>query len=149
MTARNEIFVAAPPNAVFAVLDDPCAYPTWVVGTRRIRRVDDAWPAEGSEFHHAIGVPGAEIQDSTEVLRHDPPHHLVLEVRFRPSGVGRVELDVVPADGGSRVIMVEELQSGPVTWLPSFVSDAFLSGRNQWSLRRLRREIERERRRVP
>ena len=28
----------------------------WVVGTRRIRRVDVSWPEVGSKFHHAIGT---------------------------------------------------------------------------------------------
>jgi uncharacterized protein YndB with AHSA1/START domain len=146
VTARNDVVVTAPPEAVFAVLDDPCAYPAWVVGTRRIRRVDDEWPAEGSEFHHAIGVPAAELHDSSEVLERDAPYHLVLEVRFRPTGVARVELDVVPAEGGSRVTMLETPCAGPITWLPSFVTDPLLSARNGWSLRRLRDEVERRQR---
>ena len=62
---------------------------TWVVGARRMRRVDPSWPQEGSEFHHAIGLPGAELHDSTEVLEHVPLHRIVLEVRFRPTGTAR------------------------------------------------------------
>jgi hypothetical protein len=38
--SRNSIDVAASPTDVFAVLDDPHAYPKWVVGARRIRDVD-------------------------------------------------------------------------------------------------------------
>jgi uncharacterized protein YndB with AHSA1/START domain len=149
VTARNQIVVAATPEAVFAVLDDPHAYPAWVVGTRRIRRIDDDWPAEGSEFHHAIGAPTAELHDSSEVLERDPPYRLVLEVRFRPTGVARVELDVAPVDGGSRVTMIERPSAGPITWLPSFVTDPLLIARNAWSLRRLRGEVEKRHRRAP
>ena len=39
--AHNEVLVSAPPDAVFAVLSDPCAYPDFVVGTKEIRRYDD------------------------------------------------------------------------------------------------------------
>jgi len=149
VTTRNQVTIGATPEAVFAVLEDPCAYPAWVVGARRIRRVDDDWPHEGSEFHHALGVPAAELHDSSEVLRRDPPHRLVLEVRFRPSGVARVALHVEPEGGGSRVTMVEELRSGPVSWLPTWVTDPLLGARNRWSLRRLRREVERRDRPAP
>jgi len=38
--SRNEITVTASPQDVFDVLDDAEAYPGWVVGARRMRRVD-------------------------------------------------------------------------------------------------------------
>ncbi|HLM16836.1 MAG TPA: SRPBCC family protein [Acidimicrobiia bacterium] len=141
--SRNEITVTASPEAVFELLDDATAYPRWVVGTRRLRRVDPDWPREGSEFHHAIGVPGAELHDSTEVVERASPHRIVLEVRFRPTGTARVELVVDGTDGGSTVTMEETPDSGPISWLPRFVTDPLLHVRNAWSLQRLRHEIER------
>jgi uncharacterized protein YndB with AHSA1/START domain len=140
--SRNRIEVAAPPAAVFAVLDDADAYPRWVVGARRLRRVDPDWPHEGSEFHHAIGLPGAELHDSTEVLEHAAPRRIVLEVRFRPTGTARVEISVDPAAGGSVVTMEEHPRTGPVSWVPRFVIDPALHLRNAWSLQRLRHEVE-------
>src|ERR1700760_4839476 len=120
--SRNQINVSASPEAVFEVLDDAEAYPDWVVGARRLRRVDADWPNEGSEFHHAVGVAGAELHDSTEVLEHVPLHRIVLEVRFRPTGTARVEVTVERTDDGSVVIMEEHPDSGPVSWLPRFVT---------------------------
>jgi uncharacterized protein YndB with AHSA1/START domain len=146
---RNSIEIAGSPTDVFAVLDDATAYPRWVVGARRIRRVDDSWPAEGSRFHHALGVPGAELHDSSKVIRRDPPHHLELEVRFRPTGVARVELEVTPAPAGSTVSISERPLAGPFAWLPQVVSDPVLHLRNAWSLRRLRSEVERRTRSAP
>ena len=107
LMSRNQITVTASPEAVFEVLDDADAYPRWVVGARRLRRVDADWPHEGSEFHHAIGVAGAELHDSTEVLEHEPLHRIVLEVRFRPTGTARVELTVDATDDGTVVTMEE------------------------------------------
>jgi uncharacterized protein YndB with AHSA1/START domain len=147
--SRNRIDVSASPEAVFAVLDDAYAYPRWVVGTRRLRRLDADWPHEGSEFHHAVGVAGAELRDSTEVVERDAPRRLVLEVRFRPTGVARVEVAVEPGPAGSMVTMEETPQSGPVAWLPRFVSDPVLHARNAWSLQRLRHEVERRDRSAP
>ena len=147
--SRNQITVSATPDAVFAVLDDAEAYPRWVVGARRLRRVDADWPHEGSEFHHAIGVAGAELKDSTEVLEHVASRRIVLEVRFRPTGTARVEISVEPLEGGSVVTMEEHPDSGPVSWLPRLVTDPALHLRNAWSLQRLRHEVERRAPRVP
>jgi uncharacterized protein YndB with AHSA1/START domain len=146
---RNTIEIAASPGDVFAVLDDATASPKWVVGARRIRRVDDSWPTEGSRFHHALGLPGAELHDSSMIVRRDPPHRLELEVRFRPSGVAQVELDVMPAPAGSTVSISERPLAGPFAWLPQVVSDPLLHLRNAWSLRRLRSEVERRVRSAP
>jgi uncharacterized protein YndB with AHSA1/START domain len=140
--SRNQVVVSASPDEVFDVLDDADAYPRWVVGARRLRRVDPDWPNEGSEFHHAIGVAGAELHDSTEVVERAAPHRFVLEVRFRPTGTARVELVVDQTDDGSVVTMEETPRSGPVRWLPRFVTDPALHARNAWSLQRLRHEVE-------
>jgi hypothetical protein len=140
--SRNRITVSASPDAVFAVLDDPRAYPRWVVGTRRFRRVDPEWPDDGSRFHHAIGVPGAELQDSTKVVDRDPPHRVALDVRIRPIGTLRVDIEVTAADGGSEITIAEWPSTGPVARLPRVVTEPMLHLRNAWSLQRLRSEVE-------
>jgi uncharacterized protein YndB with AHSA1/START domain len=142
--SRNRIEIAAPPEAVFSVLDDACAYPRWVVAARRVRYVDTDWPAVGSAFHHALGVPGAELHDSSEIVDRDAPHHIVLQVRFRPTGTARVQIDVDKCDNGSVVTMTETPVSGPVSRLPGLISEPLLRARNAWSLHRLRHEVERQ-----
>jgi len=142
---RNAITVDAVPEAVFAVLDDPCAYPRWVIGTRRVRRVDESWPAVGSRFHHAIGTAAAELHDSSKVLERDRPRRLVLEVRFRPTGVARVEIRVVPDANRSWVFLDETVIAGPAAWIPRIIVEPVLAMRNALSLRRLQREVERRR----
>src|SRR4051794_7870103 len=120
--SRNSISVSAPPEAVFAVLDDAYAYPGWVVGTRRIRRVDPDWPAVGSRFHHAVGTAAGELHDSSKVLERVAPDRLVLEVRFRPTGVASVEIDVTRDGDCSVVTLAESPTSGPVSCLPQFIT---------------------------
>ena len=141
--SQNHITVPADPEAVFDVLDDPYAYPRWVVGTRRIRAVDPDWPAVGSRFHHAVGTAAGEIHDSSLVLERERPHRLVLEVRFRPTGVARVEITVEPVGDGSRVTLVEIPTDGFFVRVPRWLSDPALSLRNVVSLRRFERLVER------
>lgn len=77
---------------VYDALSDPETYPTWLVGCREIRSVDDDWPAEGAHFHHRVGLVGPlTVNDSTKALIAARPSHLALEVRFRPIGRGRVD----------------------------------------------------------
>ena len=66
-----------------------------------------------------------------------------LEVRFRPTGVARVDITVERAGTGSDVTIEEVPVRGPVAFLPRFVTDPLLMVRNALSLQRLRREIER------
>jgi uncharacterized protein YndB with AHSA1/START domain len=143
--STNRVHVRATPDAVFDVLDDPCAYPRWVVGARRVRAVDRTWPAVGSRFHHALGAPGAELHDNSKVLARDRPHHLSLEVRFRPTGVARVDIDITPRPDGCEVTMAETTTDGPAHRLPRRLTDPLLALRNALSLHRLRREAERSR----
>jgi uncharacterized protein YndB with AHSA1/START domain len=146
--SRNSISVSAPPEAVFAVLDDAYAYPRWVVGARRVRRVDPNWPAVGSRFHHAVGTAAGELHDSSKVIERQPPDRIVLEVRFRPTGVASVEIDVTPDGDNSVVTLAETPTRGPVSHLPQFITDPLLFIRNALALQRLRHEIESRERQV-
>jgi|SRR5690242_19782355 len=141
--STNAIRTSASREAVFDVLDDPFAYPRWVIGARRVRNVDPSWPAVGSRFHHAIGTAAGELHDSSKVLQRDPPERMVLEVRFRPTGVARVDIRVRSEGDGSVIEMEETPTGGPVSRLPGFITDPILSLRNVLSLRRLRGEVER------
>jgi uncharacterized protein YndB with AHSA1/START domain len=141
--SRNEIRISATPDEVFDVLDDAHAYARWVVGTRRIRRVDNDWPAPGSKFHHAVGNAAAELHDSSKVIERERPARMVLEVRFRPTGVARVTISVRPAHDGTELVLEEDPQSGPFAAVPRILTEPLLWARNALSLQRLRHEVER------
>jgi uncharacterized protein YndB with AHSA1/START domain len=135
---RQEITIDAPPDEVFAVLLDVSAYADWVVGARRVRGADPEWPAVGARFHHALGIGPFELKDSSEILEIDPPHHLALEVRFRPFGVGRVDLHLEAVRGGRATLVTMDEVAG-VNGTMSFIERLLIALRNWWSLRRLRR----------
>jgi uncharacterized protein YndB with AHSA1/START domain len=146
--SKNSIGVSASPATVFDVLDDAYAYPRWVVGARRVRRVDSTWPAVGSKFHHAIGNAAAELHDSSKILERERPNRISLEVRFRPTGVARVQIDVRPEASGSLVTIQETPTRGPVSHLPRFITEPLLTLRNALALQRLRHEVEMSNERV-
>ncbi len=97
-----------PPEAVWAVLATPGAYAYWVVGSKRIRDADEAFPAVGTKLHHTIGVGPLTLNDHTEVLVSEPPRRLKLRAKGRPVGTASVELTMEPCDGGTNVSIVED-----------------------------------------
>jgi uncharacterized protein YndB with AHSA1/START domain len=135
--ARNELVVAAEPEAVWSVLADPPRYADWVVGSDAVESWDDAWPAPGSRFQHRAGRPPAAVEDHTEVLASAPPRRLVLRAKARPLGVARVELLLEPHPAGTLVTLRErpDAAAGRVLQAPL---EPLLRLRNGESLRRLR-----------
>jgi uncharacterized protein YndB with AHSA1/START domain len=144
--SRNVIEINAPIDVVFDVLLDAEQYPRWVVGAKRIRDVDDTWPAPGSAFHHAVGAGPAEVRDKTKVVEIEPPTRLMLEARFRPPGVACVELELEPlGPDRTRVIMLEHGLEvpGPIpSRVAQLLADPLVTVRNWLSLRRLKQLAE-------
>jgi uncharacterized protein YndB with AHSA1/START domain len=141
--ARNEIVIDAPPEKVYETLLDPSAYPQWVVGAKQLRDVDRSWPKKGARFHQKVGAGPVELADSTKILEKKPNRRVVLEVRIRPLGVGKVKIDLKPKRRGrkTKVVMTEDLTRGPVSWIRRPIRSAAIAARNAVSLRRLRRLV--------
>lgn len=138
--ATVHLHADAPPADVFAVAADPWRYPDWVIGAKKVRGVDDDWPKVGSRFHHRFGLGPATVEDSTVLEAIEPGRRLVLRVRARPTGIGRVEL-ILHDDGvgGTDIELVEYPIAGlPKRW-DGKALDVLVGIRNLLSLRRLRR----------
>lgn len=132
--AENCRTLPHPPDDVFAVLVTPETYPFWLVGCQAIRAVDEAWPAEGTAFHHRVGLVGAlTVADSTKVLAVEAPHLLALEVRARPLGRGRVTFRLESAGDGGTTVVMDEVPIGGLGPLRPLL-DPVTDRRNQRSL---------------
>jgi uncharacterized protein YndB with AHSA1/START domain len=140
--AVNTVHVDAPPEQVFAVLTDPHTYPRWLAGAKRIRSVDDGWPAVGTAFHHQVGMGPLRINDLSKVIEIDPPTRLVLEVRARPVGRGKVTFVLRPEAAGTKLVQEEHPITTPLRVLTDPVLDASIHLRNSASLKRLKRFVE-------
>jgi hypothetical protein len=82
------------------------------------------------------------VHDTTSVLESEPARRLVMRARARPTGVARVELDLMPSAGGTDVTITEFPVEGPPAWLHNPLQDWLIDRRNRESLRRLRRLAE-------
>ena len=130
--------VAAPAEAVWAVLADGWQYATWVVGASRVRAVDLGWPAAGTKLDHSFGPWPAVISDSTVSEEAEEPRHLVLRAKGWPVGEARVEIEVVPDGPGSCTVSIaEDAITGPGTIVPAPLRQVMILPRNREALRRL------------
>ncbi|MBI2245496.1 MAG: SRPBCC family protein [Nocardioides sp.] len=135
--AINTRRMKATPEQVWDVLADGWLYPLWVVGASRMREVDDAWPAVGSQLHHSVGTWPALLDDSTEVVESTPGSTLVLHARAWPTGAARVTIRLEAVGVETDVSIEEDAVSGPALLVPKPVRDLQLKWRNSESLRRL------------
>lgn len=135
--ATNERTLKATPQAVWDVLADGWLYPLWVVGASRMREVDDEWPEVGARLHHSVGTWPLLVDDETEVVDSTPGASLTLHAKARPSGVAAVTIRLEPLGAETRVVMEEDVVSGPGSLVPKPLRDPLLAWRNVESLRRL------------
>jgi uncharacterized protein YndB with AHSA1/START domain len=140
--------LGASPSQAFAALVDPQTYPQWLVGTNRIRDVDDTWPQRGSQFHHVVGVGPIRIADATEVLDIEPDALLRLRVRARPLIAAVVTFRVVGADHTCVVSIEEEPALRTIGNIVRPVMDPAIHVRNHRSLGRLAAVVEGQRQSV-
>ena len=135
--SRNTRTIKTTPDKVWAVLADGWLYPLWVVGASRMRDVDADWPDVGARIHHSVGAWPLLLDDNTEVLDCEPGHLLEVRARSWPAGEARVVLRLTEVDGGTEVVMEEDVESGPARLVPKPMRTPMLAWRNVESLRRL------------
>lgn len=131
--------IDAPLEDVWEALIDVRTYPDWLVGARRIRRVDDGWPAPGTAFHHTVGIGPLTISDRTRSDDVDAPTMLVLDVRALPLVHGKVHFALRRTPDGTEVEM-EEHPIGIHRLLAPLMSPLALA-RNRASLEKLEHRV--------
>lgn len=129
---------AVAPRHVFAVLADGWSYASWVVGKSHVREVDRNWPEIGARIHHSAGFWPMQLRDVSEVRAMEPDRLLELDARLWFLGTAVVRLELAgTADGGTEILMGEEIVEGPMSQIPIAVQGALLRPRNDESLARL------------
>lgn len=135
--AKNECFITAAPERVFAVLADAYSYDRWVVGTKEIRDADQAWPEPGTRLHHSVGLGPFTLHDNTEVVTSEPPRHLRLEARGRPFGRALIDFSLTAFGDGTQVQILERvIKPRPLAALNPLLAP-LVKLRNTETLRRL------------
>ncbi|HEU5143943.1 MAG TPA: SRPBCC family protein [Dermatophilaceae bacterium] len=127
----------ASPADVWTVIADGWSYASWVVGASRIRAVSADWPLEGARIHHSVGAWPAVLDDETVVLHCEPGRLIRLRAKTNPIGEAFVELELTPEDGGTRIEMREDAESGPMTLVPQAARQLMIAPRNREATLRL------------
>jgi uncharacterized protein YndB with AHSA1/START domain len=140
--ATNEKLMDAPADKVFTVLADPESYAHWVVGSNEIRKYDESWPEAGSTFHHTQGKWPLTVKDTSSVIEAETDRRLVLEVRTRPYVIAKVDLELLPENGRTRVRMTEYPVGGLLKRVHNPLLDFLTYLRNARGLDRLARLAE-------
>jgi uncharacterized protein YndB with AHSA1/START domain len=137
--ARNSRFIAAPPAAVWSVLEDAYCYPRWIVGSDRTLSADAEWPEPGSQFRVRLPLG---FTDSTRSRELDRGRRIVLDAAAGIFGPARVTITTEAERSGTCVTMIED-PAGKVAllrYLPPV--HLLLRLRNVESLRRLSTLVE-------
>jgi uncharacterized protein YndB with AHSA1/START domain len=143
--ARNEAYVEAPPSAVWEVLEDPYAYPRWVVGSKRTVSADRTWPQPGSAFRVKVGAGPVSYEDRTESKEIEAGRRIVLNAGGGGWAGARVEILLQPSGEGTHVTLLED-PTGPAKPLRALPPlQLAIKLRNVESLRRLKAIVERRR----
>ena len=103
----NHRHMPVAPEAVWDVLADPFQYAHWVVGSKEIRAADADFPAQGTRFHHSVGIGPLTVRDHTEVVESARPRLLHLQAKARPLGTATVVMEITATAGGTLVSMSE------------------------------------------
>lgn len=137
--ARNSRHLDATPAAVWAVLEDPYAYPAWVVGTDATVNADHDWPAPGAAFRVHVGLGHVDATTSVQV---EPGRKVVVDAASAQLGPARVTIELEPRDGGTTVTLIEDPRGklAPLRWFPPLQMAIKL--RNVESLRRLEKVVQ-------
>lgn len=133
----------ATPATVWEILSDGWLYPLWVVGASRMRDVDAHWPEAGSRIHHSVGAWPLLVDDETQVVESRTGSVMVLRARVRPWGEAEVRISIEPVGAECRVVIEEDVVSGPGAMVPAVVRRPGLDWRNTETLRRLAYLVER------
>lgn len=131
------------PESVWAALHDGWCYGDWVVGTRKIREVEDRWPLAPSQLHYTIGYAPLRFDSTTRVVTYEPGERLVLRARAWPAGTARIQLLVEDSPEGAVVTIEEAPDGGPAKLIHNPVLDLTIRARNVETLRRLEKQARR------
>lgn len=136
MSTVSQLF-NSPAADVWRVIADGWLYSGWVVGTSRIRAVDDRWPEAGSRLHHSVGGWPLVIDDSSQVTAVEPGRRLEVVARGWPMGEAKVVITLEDRGGQCQVTISEDAVRGPGKLMPKFLRDPLIAVRNRETLRRL------------
>ncbi|MFG2590040.1 SRPBCC family protein [Streptomyces sp. NPDC048438] len=141
MAIRHQL-IHHPPEALWAVLEQPEQYGRWVVGTHDSRLLEGRWPEVGSSIEYTLRLGPKDFQGRTTVRRLERPEVLELEVYSGFLGTARIGFDIRPWGDETLVLLDEHPLQGLGGTLHNVALDAVLQIRHRAMLRRLAEAVD-------
>lgn len=136
----ESIEIAAPPDKVFAVLDDPEHFPEWMAGCVGVKFLRPQKHGLGSEIELTLEFGGFEYRLRTKVVGYEKGYRFTIA---SPEGVtGTDTVEHLP-DGGSRVIWNFDLPSAIGDVADESILRKTFGDFGEKSLRNLKERMER------
>ncbi|MFF3323574.1 SRPBCC family protein [Streptomyces sp. NPDC002889] len=142
MAIRHQV-IEQPPEAVWAVLEDPELYGEWVVGTLASWPLDNQWPQVDASLGYSVSLGPWSYEGRTVVRRFEPRRWLELEVHSGRLGTARIAIEVRSWGGHTLVIVDEHPLRGLGGALHAAPLDLLIQLRHRSMLPRLARLVER------
>ncbi|HET6506850.1 MAG TPA: SRPBCC family protein [Baekduia sp.] len=147
MRVGAAIDVTAPPDAIWAFVDDPSRYLHFMAGITRWEVVSDDASGLGARYRMLMHVGSAEIGGLVEVVEHTPGRDLAWTSVVGIDQRGRWRLRETRRDGVTRVelrLSYGVAGSGPFGWIAERVAAPTVRGHLRRSLQQLKRQVEHE-----
>lgn len=143
---ETETLIAAPPEAVWAVVMDPARLSEWVTIHRGLRDVDPGTPGVGFQMNQTLHLRGVNFHVHWELIECDRPHRALWEGRGPARSTAHIEYLLEPHDGDTRFHYINEFRA-PLGPLGAAASRALVGGISereaQRSLALLKNVVER------
>jgi uncharacterized protein YndB with AHSA1/START domain len=123
----TQIDIAAPPEAVWAVVMDNERLGEWVSIHRDLLEHSNGPPAVGSHMEQCLALRGAKFKVKWELVRCDAPHLAEWHGRGPARSKAETEYRLEPLDGGTRFHYRNEFKA-PLGPLGAVASKALVGG---------------------
>jgi uncharacterized membrane protein len=151
MRVAAAIDVSAPPEAIWAFVDDPARYLHFMSGFTRWEVVGEQASGLGARYRMLMHVGSAEVGGLVEVVEHDPGCDMAWVSVVGIDQRGRWRLRVRRGEAGDVPVTRVELRlsygvagSGLFGWLAEHVAAPTVRGHLRRSLQQLKRQVEHE-----
>jgi carbon monoxide dehydrogenase subunit G len=113
---RSSVAIAAPPQAVWAVVMDPMRLSEWVTIHRELRDVSEGPPREGSTMVQTLHLRGADIRVSWLLAECREPRYALWEGHGPARSHAHIEYRLTAIEYGTRFDYQNEFRAplGPV-----------------------------------
>jgi uncharacterized membrane protein len=147
MRVGAAIDIAAPPEVIWAFVDEPARYLHFMAGITRWEVVSERPTGLGARYRMLMHVGSAEVGGLVEVVEHTPGRDLAWTSVVGVDQRGRWRLRETHRPGVTRVefrLSYGVAGSGLFGWLAEHVAAPTVRGHLRRSLQQLKRQVEHE-----